>query len=191
MIHGWRSLLVLVLVLLLTGSPLAVAARKAPPQPGQGSARLSGQLRDAAGKGLEGARVTLASVEPGAPPQTVLTGRGGSFSFSGLKSGYYTLNFEVDGAVFPSNRILMISPKRAHRADFRLGPTGPQDQLPGGSGPAPVMARLVERTGPTGLQWFTTGKGVAVLVGGVALSVAGLIAATSGEEERQASSSNP
>lgn len=194
MILRLRPALVFFLVLLLAAPQVGFAARKAktPKVSGEGLAKLTGQVRDTAGKGVEGATITLTPVEKGGSPLTFVTGNRGSFIFEGLHSGYYTLTFEIGGTVYPGNRVLLISPRKAHKAEFTLGNAGPQDLLPGTGGtPAPgaPIARLLERTGPTGLEWFTTGKGVAVLVGGVALTVAGLIALTSDEEEKSASAS--
>ena len=99
--------------------------------------------------------------------------------------GLYDVSFSKDGQAWVGNRVLLVSPKKKQKANFQLGPFLPGDKAAGLEAGAPApgtaiastgVARLEEKTGPSGLAWFRTGKGVAVLIGGSALLVGAIIA---------------
>lgn len=198
---GKRS--VAILLLLLCGLCGPVFAQDVAPGiiMAGGSSGLKGTAFDAAGTGLEGLTVTVGALENANARRTVMTNEKGEFLLEGLPYGYYQLSFEYGGQAYPSNRVLLLAPGKILKADFRLGAIEPLDQslglklgdtdellgrVTGG------VARLVERTGPSGLAWFRTGKGVATLVGGGALMVAVLIATSdSGTLAQPVSPSSP
>jgi len=155
-----------------------------------GKAQLRGTLLDDQGRPVSGARVLLS---PMLGKTTIETSSdaGGEFLFENLPHGYYRVAFEVEGRAYPSNRILLIPPEEKVEVTFDLGGFLPEDRSLGLSPdqPAPLLgkassgvAHLRENTGPSGWAWFRTGRGVAVLVGGGTLFVAGLIALSSSSE---------
>lgn len=162
-----------------------------------GTSRVSGVLTDQQGNAIAGAKVVMGSLEkPGSAASTV-TDQAGRYSLDGLTYGHYNVAFEVLGKGYPANRVLTVPPRRRVEANFQLGDFRPDDaQLGLTAGgkvalldlPAAGIARLEERLGPSGWAWFSTGKGVAVLVAGGAAVVAGLIALSSGDNNK---SSNP
>ncbi len=185
-----RRLTALALSALLAsaGPPACAAEAKAAkaPKPSKGS-ELTGFVRDEAGKPLGGVRVVLTPVESGGSSFSTDTGSGGEYKFTRLPRGLFEISFEQAGQAYVGNQVLMIAPEQKLKANFRLGPFESRDKLagltagqkvPGLAGPAAGVARLEQKTGPTGLAWLRTGKGVAVLVATAAGLVAGVIALT-------------
>jgi hypothetical protein len=164
----------------------------------RGTSRLSGRATDPAGEPVPGAKVVLRLLERPAAPVELITDPEGRFEAEHLLYGHYQVTFESAGKGFPANRVLTIPPRKRVEASFTLGPFAPADAALGLVAGAPIeglsshaegIARLSERTGRTGWAWFTTGKGVAVLVAGGAALVAGLIA-LSGSDSSSGSSSS-
>lgn len=174
--------LTLCALLALAGVP-ARAAKKSETKPSKG-AELAGVIRDEGGKPLPGVRVVLTALEGAAASFSTTTDGGGAYELTHLPSGLFEISFAFDGKAYVGNRVLLIAPEQKQKANFRLGGFTPQDSIagltpgqkvPGLEGTAAGVGRLEERTGPTGLAWFRTGKGVAVLVAGAAALVGGLI----------------
>lgn len=150
-----------------------------------GTSVLSGKVKLADGHAAGGLTMTLAPLESRSGVVTAVVGADGTYKIEGLLHGLYDVSFSKDGQAWVGNRVLLVSPKKKQKANFQLGPFLPGDKTAGlevGS-PAPGtkiastgVARLEERTGPSGLAWFRTGKGVAVLIGGSALIVGAIIA---------------
>ena len=194
--HAFKETL-LILVLALAsggGSSLPLAQETATPAstttPATGKSSIKGQVLGEDGKAASGGRVRLALMDSDDVLEAEIQSDG-SFLFESLPHGYYRLVFEVEDGAFPSNRILLVPPKEKVKATFQLGGFLPEDRNLGFAPdqPAPLaggktrgVAHLLEKTGPGGWAWFRTGKGVAVLIGGGTLLVAGLIALTSSEE---------
>lgn len=189
-----ETLLVLVLAFVLAGgSALSLAQEEAaaPEIPSvTGKSSIVGQVLDEDGKAVSGGRVRLALMDSEEVVEAEIQ-PDGSFLFENLRHGYYRLVFEVDRGAFPANRVLLVPPKEKVKTTFHLGGFLPEDRslgfapdqpAPLSSGKTRGVAHLVEKTGPGGWAWFGTGKGVAVLIGGGTLLVAGLIALTSAEE---------
>lgn len=176
--HTSRSLIAVASLLgMLIPSPALAGA--------SGTSKLSGALRDLLGQPVSGATVVLRHLESEGTPLTASTDPGGSFKFEKLPYGHYQVTFEVAGKNYASNRVLTVPPRKKLKADFAVSPFLPEDAslglkdgavLPGTSLPVAGVARMQEKIGPSGLAWFTTGKGVAVLVASGAAIVAGLIA---------------
>lgn len=152
---------------------------------GSGTSKLSGALRDPLGQPVAGATVALRLLESGAVRLTTSTDASGDFKFEKLPYGHYQVMFEVAGKNYASNRVLTVPPRKKLKAEFAVSPFLPEDAslglkegalLAGTTLPVAGVARMQEKTGPSGLAWFTTGKGVAVLVASGAAIVAGLIA---------------
>ncbi|MFN7965816.1 MAG: carboxypeptidase-like regulatory domain-containing protein [Acidobacteriota bacterium] len=155
-----------------------------------GTSKVSGSLRDPAGKPVAGATVVLRLMESEGIQVKGTTGAGGDYSLEKLPYGHYLVAFEFGGQSYAANRILTLPPRQKLKANFEVSPFLPEDlglglkegaNLPGTSVPVAGVARLEEKTGPSGIAWFSTGKGVAVLVAGGAAIVAGLIALSSGD----------
>jgi len=163
----------------------ALPARAADEAKAPKMARLSGSIHDEAGKPVAGAKLVLTPLEARGAALTVESDAGGKYVFPAVARGLYDLAVAYGGKAYVSNRSLLVPPLKKVVADFRLSPVQTDDKLggieagkpaPGLNAPIYGVARLVENTEPTGLAWFRTGKGVAVLVGGGALVVAALIA---------------
>ena len=184
-VSRWCALACASSIALLSPTTLTVAAKKETLKPPKG-ALLHGVVRDAKGEAaLAGARVVLTPMAGKGEPRSEITDASGKYAFEKLPHGLFEIAFEHEGQAYIGNRTLMIAPGREHEANFRLGPFEVRDELagltpgqktPGLESGAGGVARLEERVGPTGLAWFRTGKGVAVLVLGGALAVAGVIA---------------
>lgn len=176
--HTFRSLIVIVLSAgMLLPSPALASAN--------GTSKLSGALRDPLGQPVGGATVVLKLMESEGIRLTASTDAGGDFKFEKLPYGHYQVMFEVAGKNYASNRVVTVPPRKKLKADFAVSPFLPEDEslglkegalLAGTTLPVAGVARMQEKTGPSGLAWFTTGKGVAVLVASGAAIVAGLIA---------------
>jgi tetratricopeptide (TPR) repeat protein len=79
---------------------LAVFSLPADAQVWTGRGRLQGEVLDSAGKGIEGARVTLRlESAPTEGPEPIVTDRRGRWSFLGLKGGAWNLHIEAEGYV--------------------------------------------------------------------------------------------
>lgn len=181
--HGrlLRRVLALLLVLILPVSvwPASAAGKSKP-------SRLTGTVKDSAGKPLEGVQVILTPLESRTQgPQQVASGAHGKFAFNNLEYGLYDVAFIFQGKAFAGNRVLMLPPAKKVEANFKLSPFQGVDKemglvegqkVTGTELLASGVGRLEERLGPSGWAWFRTGKGVAVLVGSGAAIVGGLIA---------------
>ena len=193
------------LVLALLIAPLPAAAEEAPkkdapPAVGaaaEGRSSILGWLRDEQGKDLAGARFLLTPIEGQAPPLSAVTDKFGEFALRKVRYGYYRYGIETTTGVYLGNRILLVPPEREVPIEIDLSPFLPEDDKLGLSRTDPVpgtdkvpvgVARLFEETGPKGLAWFQTGKGVAVIVGAGILLVGALIVFTSPDEETTSAS---
>ncbi|MDQ7006452.1 MAG: carboxypeptidase-like regulatory domain-containing protein [Acidobacteriota bacterium] len=188
------AVLAIGLLLLPAIGPTAAEEGAAGDRPGTtapaGKARLSGVLLDEQGQPVGGARVRLSPMLGETLLETT-TDASGTFRFENLGHGYYRVAFEVGGRGYPSNRILLIPPEEKIEVTFDLGGFLPEDRSLGlgPDRPAPLLdktsagvAHLREKIGPSGWAWFRTGRGVAVLIGGGTLFVAGLIALSDSSE---------
>jgi len=156
-------------------------------------------INDTGGDPLEGVEVVL-----GTPEGEIIT-RGatdgeGEIRFEDLDHGYYQIAFRHGGEAYLSNRVLLLEPEEEHEVSFELGGFTARardlglaagDEVPMLGEPAAGVAKLNEAYGPTGWAWFRTGKGVAVLIGGGALLVGGVVALTDAEDERVPSPFQP
>jgi hypothetical protein len=187
----------------LGGWPAVVAAPSqaagAAPLPAVRGAELTGKVLTAEGTPAAGARIVLTPLEASGSARSAVVSKDGTYVLSGLGHGLYEVGIERNGQAFAGNRVILISPRKKHKATFHLGPFSAQDRAAGldagqkvaGVEPAAAgVARLDEKLGPTGLAWLRTGKGVAVFVGGAALLVAGLIA-LGGNKSTSVSASTP
>lgn len=190
--NALRRGLCLALVVALAGVSTPAFARRAKDGDGKRKpARVLGTVKDTGGTPLAGVAVALVPLEArGDRPLRTVSGQDGGFRFADVPYGVYEIGFEGNGKAFAANRTLLVAPGRKLEVSFRLGEFEARDKAAGlESGvrvagvvsPAAGIARLEERTTPTGLAWLRTGKGVAVVVGTGALVVAGLIAATGGD----------
>ncbi len=195
-----RALLNSLCVLLLCGA-LAAGDPLLAQQPAPkiimagGSSGLTGVTYDAAGDGLAGVTVVVSALEDASAGREVVTDTEGQFRIEGLPFGYYRLSFKYGSQAYPANRVVRLSPGKLSKASFRLGAIEPEDELLGITTgkmdellelPVGGVARLIVRSGPKGLAWFRTGKGVATLVGGGSLIVAGLIALSDNSSDEPA-----
>lgn len=196
----------LILALLLAPLP---ALSQAPPPPQDsaataappGRATILGSVRDEQGRDAAGARFLLVAMEGQAAPLSAVTNERGEFELKQLSYGYYRFGVETAGGAYLGNRILLVPPERTVEVELDLSPFLPEDEKGGLSRTDPVpgtdrtpvgVARLFEDTGPKGLAWFQTGKGVAVIVGAGVLLVGAVIALTDTEsEETSVSASQP
>jgi hypothetical protein len=198
------------LAIALLVAPLPAVAQEAP-KPAAPSAAVEGApgglasieawLRDEQGEHLVGASFLLVSLDGRVPPVSAVTDRLGRVTLRQLSYGYYRYSVEAAGGVYLGNRILLVPPDRGVDIEVDLTPFLPEDEKLGLSRTDPVpgtdkvpvgVARLLERTGPTGLAWFQTGKGVAVIVGAGVLLVGAMIALTdSGSQTTAVSPSSP
>ena len=183
------------LAIALLVAPLPAAAQQAPkpdPPPAAGAtppgrASIEAWLRDEQGERLVGARFFLVLLDGRAPPVSAVTDRLGRVTLRQLSYGYYRYGVETTEGVYLGSRILLVPPDRGVDVEIDLTPFLPEDDKLGLSRTDPVpgtdklpvgVARLLEDTGPKGLAWFQTGKGVAVNVGGGILLVGAMIALT-------------
>ncbi len=175
------KLLAALVAALLTTAPLLA---QAPSATGNDNSGLEAIFTDATGAPLPGLRVVLSIVD-GDGRFEAYSDPKGAILIEGLPYGYYKIAVERDGQAYPGNRVLLLPPGRTVEAEFELGAIqaadrrleireGDTDPLVGQK--VAGTARLVEQLGPSGWAWFKTGKGVAVLVGGGALLVGGIIA---------------
>jgi hypothetical protein len=202
-----RALAALLLPPLLA-APLPAAAQEPPRDPAppaatpQGTSTIMTWVRDEQGKDLPGARVLLTAMEGKSPPlSSNPTDRFGECRLKNVSYGYYRYAVETPAGFYLGNRVLLVPPEREVAIEVDLGPFLPEDEKLGMSKTDPVpgtdkipigVARLKEDAGPKGLAWFQTGKGVAVLVGGGILIVAGVILLTDPDnQETSASPSTP
>jgi hypothetical protein len=187
------SCLLALLVALLPAQPLLGAEAEEEPQEGSlATSSLELTVRSAEGKPLEGVEVVMDRLRGDEPPVRGETGADGQLVMDGLVYGNYRLAFRYGDRAFPANRVLNLRPGREQEAEFTLEGFSPEDRrlglepgdpVPLLDEPAAGVAHLTEKTGPSGWAWLTTGKGVAVLVGGGALLVGGLIAVADDDEE--------
>jgi hypothetical protein len=204
-----RALAAALSVLVGVGGIPSVLAAPADPTAGQSprtaavplvkGAEMTGKILASDGTPAAGAKIVLTPLEAAGPARDAMTSRDGTYAVTSLAHGLYEVGVERNGQAFAGNRVILISPRQKHKANFRLGPFAPQDKAAGldagqeVAGLEPLstgVARLDEKTGPTGLAWLRTGKGVAIFVGGAALLVAGLIA-LGGNKSTSVSSSSP
>ncbi|UCF67149.1 MAG: carboxypeptidase regulatory-like domain-containing protein [Acidobacteriota bacterium] len=160
----------------------------------RGTSLLRGVVRDAEGEPRPAARVMLVAIEGDeyADRYEARTDSGGQYEIDSLPYGYYRVVVEHEGQLFPANRVLLVPPGKKIEADWTLGPFEAEDLALGlapdqplewaAGGAASGVARLVERSGPSGWAWLRTGKGVAVLLGAGTLLVGGLIALSDDDE---------
>jgi hypothetical protein len=197
------------LVLAFLTAPFPAAAQQpgkqdTPPPAGanvEGRSSLSGWIRDDQKKDVGGARFILTPIEGKAPSLSEVTDSSGKFALRKLGYGYYRYGVETSAGVYLGNRILLIPPERDVKIEIDLSPFLPEDDKLGLSRTDPVpgtdkvpvgVARLFEDSGPKGLAWFQTGKGVAVIVGAGVLVVGAVIVFTDpGGETTSASPSTP
>lgn len=190
----------LIIIGAVAAAPLTVAAEPSGVATFPGEAELAGEITTADGSPAAGATVQIEPIKtPEATRRTTVDDRGG-YQFANLVHGYYRIAVEYRGEVFAANRVLLVPPGREVEANFQLTGfelqdeligLGPAREVAGMPGAVSGVARLEERIGPTGWAWFRTGKGVAVLVGGGALLVAGLIALSENDDQTSASPLNP
>lgn len=207
-----RALAALLVPALLFAPFPAAAAQSEPPAPTagapaaapapQGKSSVVAWIRDRQGKDLSGARLLLAPMEG---KSTALvsndTDRFGECRLKNVSYGYYRYGIETAEGTFLGNRILLVAPERELAIEIDLTDFLPEDERLGLSKTDPVpgtdkvpvgVARLKEESGAKGLAWFRTGKGVAVVVGGGILIVAGLILLTDPDDtETSVSPSTP
>lgn len=204
-----RRTLASALVIALLAAPFPATAREAtkkdaPPAAGEtppGRATVVGWIRDEQGEDLPGARFILAPLEGQSALVSEVTDRFGEFKLRQLSYGYYRYGVETAAGLYLGSRILLVPPDRLVEIEIDLSPFLPEDEKLGLSKTDPVpgtdkipvgVARLFEETGPKGLAWFQTGKGVAVLVGAGVLLVGALIVLTdTSSEETSVSPSSP
>ena len=197
------------LVIALLAAPLPAAAQEAakkdaPPAAGEvppGRATIVGWIRDEQGEDLPGARFILAPLEGQSALISEVSDRFGEFKLRQLSYGYYRYGVETAAGIYLGSRILLVPPDRLVEIEIDLSPFLPEDEKLGLSKTDPVpgtdripigVARLFEDTGPKGLAWFQTGKGVAVVVGAGVLLVGAVIVLTdTSSEETSASPSSP
>ncbi len=184
-----------------SGPPAPPAGAAAAPAP-QGKSSVVAWIRDRQGKDLPGARLLLAPME-GKSPALVSndTDRFGECRLKNVSYGYYRYGVETAEGAFLGSRILLVAPEREVPIEIDLTDFLPEDEKLGLSKTDPVpgtdkvpvgVARLKEDTGAKGLAWFRTGKGVAVVVGGGILIVAGVILLTNPDDtETSVSPSTP
>ncbi len=198
-----RRILVSLLVLAILPGPvslpgLAVAGRE--PADPLATSTIRGVVRDANGTPLAGVTVLAAPLEGDGPVLSATTDAKGRYELRGVRYGHWRLAFRRGKEAWPANRVLLVPPKKKIEANFSLGPPVPEDEALGlGTGaevplagaPAAGVAHLEERLGPSGWAWFKTGRGVAVLIGGGALVVAGVIALADEDDEVIASPYEP
>jgi hypothetical protein len=190
----WLRTSVLTLVVGALAIPTGLGA---PP----GTSKVRGTLFNASGQEIAGARVVLTPLEHPEHSASTMTDTRGRYELEGVRYGLHQVGIEANGVAYVGNRVLTIPPKRNLRADFTLSEFREEDRqlglnettrVAGLDKTAGGIARLSERVGPSGWAWFTTGKGVAVLVGGGAALVAGLIALSDDDEpQRPVSPSTP
>ncbi len=170
-----------------TGAEESAAVQTKPKKP----SRLAGTVELTDGTPVSSARVLLVSMADRSVRVAGETGDDGSYEIEEVPHGYYEIVFETEAGRYIGNRILLIPPGKETEANFTLDRFQPGDArsgltedtpVPGVGGEAAGIARLEERLGPSGLKWFRTGKGVAVLLGGGTLIIAGLVALADNEE---------
>jgi hypothetical protein len=163
------------------------------------TSELTVLVHDTAGEPLAGVEVVLGTPE-GAIVTRSTTDPDGEVHFEELHHGYYQVAFRRDGEAYAANRVLLVEPEEEHEATFELGGFTARardlglsagDEVPLLGEPAAGVAKLDEAYGPTGWAWFRTGKGVAVLIGGGAMLVGGIVALTDAEDERVPSPFQP
>ncbi len=197
-----RALLVppLVLGLLLGPAALPGLARERKEADPLGTSTIRGTVRDASGRPVAGLTVAAECMEEPGTIRRARTDDKGRYRLEGLRYGHWKLAFEGNDGAWPANRVLLVPPRKKVEANFTLGPARPEDEelglrpgtkVPLAERPATGVAHLEEKLGPSGWAWFRTGKGVAVLLGGSALLVAGVIALAEDTNQVIASPSNP
>jgi hypothetical protein len=195
----------LVPALLIAPLPAAAqesAKKDAPPATAvtaEGRSTIVFWIRDEQGKDAVGLRFFVTPMEGKASPLSApATDRFGESRLGKLSYGYYRYGVETPAGIYLGNRILLVPPEQEVAIEIDLSPFLPEDDKLGVSRTEPVpgtdktpvgVARLHEETGPRGLAWFQTGKGVAVIVGAGVLLVGAVIALTdSGNTETSSAS---
>jgi len=201
-----RQLIAAILALGLLQAPVPVLARAATEDaPTEvvtpaGRATIDLTVRDAQEKPVAGARFVLAPMSGDDPSRTVETDARGNAVIEEIGYGYYRYAVGTPEGPWVGNRILLVPPEKKVDVTVTLGPFLPEDEreglspqggAPGLEGDAVGVARLLEKTGPRGLAWFESGKGVAVIVGAAVLMVGLVIALTDTGSEKVASPSQP
>ena len=190
----------LVLALLLGPATFPGLARGRKGADPVATSTVEGTVRDASGQTLEGVTVLAECLEDPGRTLEATTDARGRYRLEGLRYGHWKLAFRRGDRAWPSNRVLLVPPRKKVEANFTLGPALPEDEdlglapgkeVPLAGRPAAGVAHLEEKLGPSGWAWFRTGKGVAVLLGGSALLVAGVIALAEDDNEVIASPSQP
>ncbi len=197
-----RALVVppLVLALFLGPATLPGLARSRKGTDPVATSTVEGTVRDGSGQPLAKVTVLAQCLEDPGRTMKAVTDARGRYRLEGLRYGHWKLAFRRGDAAWPANRVLLVPPRKKVEANFTLGPALPEDEdlglAPGKEVPlagrvAAGVAHLEEKLGPSGWAWFRTGKGVAVLLGGSALLVAGVIALAEDDNEVIASPSKP
>lgn len=208
-----RRLISFALVLALLPAPVPVLARPAEQAPAAedagaasgpatptGRAELDVTVRDAEQDPVGDARFVLSPMEGGQPARSVQTDARGHAVIEDVSYGYYRYAVGTPQGPWVGNRVLLVPPEQKVDVTVTLGPFLPEDEragldpkagAPGFDGEAIGVARLLEKTGPRGLAWFESGKGVAVIVGAAVLMVGLVIALTDTDSEEVASPSQP
>jgi len=181
-------------------SPILAQETPEPEAEPKKPSRIEGTVQLSDGGPARGARVLLVSMADREVRIAGETAKDGSYAIEPVAHGYYEIVFETGEGRFIGNRILLVPPGKDTEANFVLDRFRPQDErsgltpataVPGLGGEARGVARLEERLGPSGWRWFRTGKGVAVLLGGGTLLVAGLIALADDEVQTVVSPVTP
>lgn len=156
-----------------------------------GTSEVKGLILRPDGSGAAAAEVHLVPLTGLGAHYRATTDSSGRFELEQLQHGYYNVGVVVDGRAYVGNRSLLLEPKKKLEAELQLGEFGPAEAeiglsrdtaVPGTDRKADGVARLIEDFGPTGWDWFKTGRGVAVLLGGSTVLIGGLILLSSDED---------
>lgn len=120
-VRNWRGLILGTLAGLLVCASFPAA--QAPTSAAQAASTLQGTVRDSQGRPVAGAAVVL-QAEGAAKPLTTFTADDGTYTFSALAAGAYSVKSQKAGLGEAANRSVRLSPGEKKQMDLTLEPPG-------------------------------------------------------------------
>jgi len=134
--HGLKASLLSTCLLLLAGTALLAQAWS-------GRARMQGEVDDANGKPLEGAKVTLRLGDAGPPP--ISTNSRGKWSILGLADGSWKVLIEKEGYVTSEGQVKISEFQPTQPINIRLRETPKEEKKPAAPSEAEIINGWIDQ----------------------------------------------